>query len=135
MSWCGDAIDWRSPEGNVRRLRQRIFTAARAGELGTLRNLQVPDRPWANAVKLGPDREDVDLRRVGVKLDFVGCPFDAVAVRSVSFDDPGTCPVPPWAEAFLGDLVDGFGECVAESVRGKSPPGWEPGGGSRGSFA
>ena len=90
---------------------------------------------WYNAVKLGADREDVDLRRVGVKLDFVGCPFDAVTVRPVSFDDPGTCPVPPWAEAFLGDLVDGFGECVAESVRGKSPPGWEPGGGSRGSFA
>ena len=93
------------------------------------------DTPADNTVKLGADREDVDLRRVGVKLDFVGCPFDAVAVRSVSFDDPGTCPVPPWAEAFLGDLVDGFGECVAESVRGKSPPGWEPGGGSRGSFA
>ena len=90
---------------------------------------------YLNAVKLGADREDVDLRRVGVKLDFVGCPFDAVAVCPVSFDDPGTCPVPPWAEAFLGDLVDGFGECVAESVRGKSPPGWEPGGGSRGSFA
>ena len=93
------------------------------------------DLPGSNTVKLGADREDVDLRRVGVKLDFVGCPFDAVAVRSVSFDDPGTCPVPPWAEAFLGDLVDGFGECVTESVRGKSPPGWEPGGGSRGSFA
>ena len=93
------------------------------------------DNILSNTVKLGADREDVDLRRVGVKLDFVGCPFDAVAVRSVSFDDPGTCPVPPWAEAFLGDLVDGFGECVAESVRGKSPPGWEPGGGSRGSFA
>ena len=92
-------------------------------------------RCGVNAVKLGADREDVDLGRVGVKLDFVGCPFDAVAVRPVSFDDPGTCPVPPWAEAFLGDLVDGFGECVAESVRGKSPPGWEPGGGSRGSFA
>ena len=42
-----DAIDWRSPADNVRRLRQRIFTAARAGNLGTLRNLQVPDRPWA----------------------------------------------------------------------------------------
>ena len=87
-----------------------------------------------NAVKLGPDREDVDLRRVGVELDLVGRSFDAVAVRPVSLDDPGTCPVPPWAEAFLGDLVDGFGERVGESVRGKSPPGWEPGGGLRGSF-
>ena len=42
-----DAIDWRSPADNVRRLRQRIFTAVRAGDLGTLRNLQVPDCPWA----------------------------------------------------------------------------------------
>ena len=88
-----------------------------------------------NAVKLGADCEDVDLRRVGVELDVVGCPFDAVAVRPVSPDDPGTCPVPSWAEAFFGDLVDGFGERVGESVRGKSPPGWEPGGGLRGSFA
>jgi RNA-directed DNA polymerase len=37
---CWDAIDWRSHEDNVRRLRQRIFTAARDGDLGTLRNLQ-----------------------------------------------------------------------------------------------
>jgi hypothetical protein len=78
---------------------------------------------WGNAVKLGTDREDVDLRRVGVELDFIGRPFDAVTVRPVSLDHSGTCPVSPWAEAFLGDLVDGFGECVGESVRGKSPPG------------
>ena len=38
---CWDAIiDWRSHEDNVRRLRQRIFTAARDGDLGKLRNLQ-----------------------------------------------------------------------------------------------
>ena len=39
----------------------------------------------------------------------------------------------PWAEALCDDLVEAFVECVGESVRGKSPPGWEPGGGSRGS--
>ena len=39
------AIDWRSNEDNVRRLRQRIFTAARAGDLGTLRNLQARTAP------------------------------------------------------------------------------------------
>jgi hypothetical protein len=76
-----------------------------------------------NAAKLGTDREDVDLRWVGVELDSVGCSFDAVTVCPVSLDHPGTCPVSPWTEAFLGDLVDGFGECVGESVRGKSPPG------------
>ena len=37
---CWDAIDWRFHEDNVRRLRKRIFTAARDGDLGTLRNLQ-----------------------------------------------------------------------------------------------
>ena len=35
-----DAVDWRLHEDNVRRLRQRIFTAARDGDLTTVRNLQ-----------------------------------------------------------------------------------------------
>ena len=56
-------------------------------------------------------------------MDAVGCSFDAVTVRPVSLDDPGTCSVSPWAEAFFDDLVEGFGECVGESVRGKNPPG------------
>jgi RNA-directed DNA polymerase len=33
-------IDWRAAEGNVRRLRQRIFTASQAGDLPRVRNLQ-----------------------------------------------------------------------------------------------
>ena len=46
-----DAIDWRSHEDNVRRLRQRIFTAARDGDLGTLRNLQkLMLRSWSNTL-------------------------------------------------------------------------------------
>src|SRR3979409_2131005 len=35
-----DAIDWRTAEDNVRRLRQRIFKAAQDGDLATVRNLQ-----------------------------------------------------------------------------------------------
>jgi RNA-directed DNA polymerase len=35
-----DAIDWRSQEDNVRRLRQRIFKATREGDLKRVRNLQ-----------------------------------------------------------------------------------------------
>src|SRR6266550_338754 len=35
-----DAVDWRQAEDNVRRLRQRIFTASKAGDLGKVRNLQ-----------------------------------------------------------------------------------------------
>jgi RNA-directed DNA polymerase len=34
------AVDWRAAEGNVRRLRQRIFTASQAGDLKRVRNLQ-----------------------------------------------------------------------------------------------
>lgn len=34
------AIDWREAEENVRRLRQRIFTASKAGDLRKVRNLQ-----------------------------------------------------------------------------------------------
>jgi len=35
-----DAVDWRAAEDDVRRLRQRIFAATRAGDLKRVRNLQ-----------------------------------------------------------------------------------------------
>lgn len=38
LDW--DAVDWRVCEENVRRLRQRIFTASRDGDLKRVRNLQ-----------------------------------------------------------------------------------------------
>ena len=38
LDW--DAVDWRQAEDDVRRLRQRIFTASRAGDLKKVRNLQ-----------------------------------------------------------------------------------------------
>ena len=38
LDW--DAIAWRPAEENVRRLRQRIFAASRAGDLKRVRNLQ-----------------------------------------------------------------------------------------------
>ena len=48
---CWDAVDWRFHEDNVRRLRQRIFTAARDRDLGTLRNLQkLMLRSWSNTL-------------------------------------------------------------------------------------
>jgi RNA-directed DNA polymerase len=37
-SW--DAVDWRTCEDNVRRLRRRIFAASRDGDLKKVRNLQ-----------------------------------------------------------------------------------------------
>src|SRR5206468_577394 len=42
---------WRLHEGNVRRLRQRIFTAERAGDLAKVRNLQkLMLRSWSNTL-------------------------------------------------------------------------------------
>jgi RNA-directed DNA polymerase len=38
LDW--DAINWRTTEDDVRRLRQRIFTASQAGDLKRVRNLQ-----------------------------------------------------------------------------------------------
>jgi RNA-directed DNA polymerase len=38
LAW--DAINWRTTEDDVRRLRQRIFTASKAGDLKRVRNLQ-----------------------------------------------------------------------------------------------
>ena len=35
-----DTIDWRAQEGQVRRLRQRIFKASREGDLAKVRSLQ-----------------------------------------------------------------------------------------------
>jgi RNA-directed DNA polymerase len=35
-----DAVEWRQVEDDVRRLRQRIFTATQAGDLARVRNLQ-----------------------------------------------------------------------------------------------
>ena len=46
-----DAINWRLHEGNVRRLRQRIFTATKDGDLATVRNLQkLMLRSWSNTL-------------------------------------------------------------------------------------
>jgi hypothetical protein len=38
LDW--DAVDWRQVQDDVRRLRQRIFTASRAGDLKRVRSLQ-----------------------------------------------------------------------------------------------
>ena len=38
LDW--DAVDWRRVGDDVRRLRQRIFTATQAGDLKRVRNLQ-----------------------------------------------------------------------------------------------
>ncbi len=55
LDW--DAVDWRQVQDDVRRLRQRIFTASKAGDLKKVRNLQkLMLRSRANAL--------VSVRRV-----------------------------------------------------------------------
>jgi RNA-directed DNA polymerase len=55
LDW--DAVQWRAVEDGVRRLRQRIFTASKAGDLNKVRNLQkLMLRSRANAL--------VSVRRV-----------------------------------------------------------------------
>src|SRR6201997_66754 len=55
LDW--DSVDWSRAEGDVRRLRQRIFTAAKAGDLKKVRSLQkLMLRSRANAL--------VSVRRV-----------------------------------------------------------------------
>ena len=49
LDW--DGVDWRLHEDNVRRLRQRIFTATQDGNLAKVRNLQkLMLRSWSNTL-------------------------------------------------------------------------------------
>ena len=63
---CWDAVDWRFHEDNVRRLRQRIFTAARDGDLGTLRNLQKLTAPRGALSYPRRSREELEGRFLGL---------------------------------------------------------------------
>jgi RNA-directed DNA polymerase len=46
-----EAVKWRSHEGNVRRLRQRIFKATQDGDLANVRNLQkLLLNSWSNTL-------------------------------------------------------------------------------------
>jgi len=49
LQW--EAVDWPTHEGNVRRLRRRIFKAAQDGDLAKLRSLQkMMLRSWSNTL-------------------------------------------------------------------------------------
>jgi RNA-directed DNA polymerase len=51
LTW--EAVDWRAREQDVARLRQRIFTAARDGDLAKARNLRkMTLRSWSNVLPI-----------------------------------------------------------------------------------
>src|SRR4030088_3629141 len=80
--WDWDAVEWSQVEDDVRRLRQRIFTATQAGDLKRVRNLQkLMLRSRANAllgvrrvteVNAGRTTAGVDRRVVGAAWEKAG---------------------------------------------------------------
>ncbi|WP_187365768.1 reverse transcriptase N-terminal domain-containing protein [Trebonia kvetii] len=70
-----DAVDWSRTEADVRRLRQRIFTASKAGDLKKVRSLQrLMLRSRANALVSVRRVTEVNAGRYGVKTaqDLIG---------------------------------------------------------------
>lgn len=59
-------IDWDAAEGQVRRLRQRIFTASQAGDLAKVRNLQKLTAPRGALSYSRRSREELEGRFLGL---------------------------------------------------------------------
>ena len=102
-------VDWRAVEADVRRLRQRIFTASQAGDLAKVRNLQklmlrsrsntllsvrrVTERN-AGRLTAGVDGEVVlspeAKARLVERIQHSTEPFTALPVRRVYIPKPGS---------------------------------------------
>ena len=63
LDW--EAVDWRQVEDDVRRLRQRIFTASKAGDLKKVRNLQKLTAPRGALSYPRRSREELEGRSLG----------------------------------------------------------------------
>jgi N-terminal domain of reverse transcriptase len=64
LDW--DAVDWRRAEDDVRRLRQRIFTASKAGDSKKVRNLQKLTAPRGALSYPRFSREELEGRFLGL---------------------------------------------------------------------
>ena len=64
-----DAVDWRRVEDDVRRLRQRIFTASKAGDLKKVRSLQKLTAPRGALSYPRCSREELEGRFLGLMAD------------------------------------------------------------------
>ena len=67
LDW--DAVDWRRAGDDVRRLRQRIFTASKAGDLEKVRNLQKLTAPRGALSYPRRSREELEGRFLGLMAD------------------------------------------------------------------
>ena len=61
-----DAVDWRLHEDNVRRLRRRIFKAAREEDLAKVRSLQKMTAPRCALLYPRLSREEFEGRFLGL---------------------------------------------------------------------
>jgi len=61
-----DRIDWRAQEGQVRRLRQRIFKASQEGDWPKVRNLQKLTAPRGALLYPRLSREEFEGRFLGL---------------------------------------------------------------------
>jgi RNA-directed DNA polymerase len=133
-----DAVDWRRVEDDVRRLRQRIFTASKAGDLKRVRSLQklmlrsrantlvsvrrVTERN-AGRLTAGIDGEVALTAKAKMKLaDRVHDstePFKAMPVRRVYIPKPGSRKRRPLG---IPVLVD---RCQQARVVNALEPEWE----------
>jgi hypothetical protein len=64
LDW--DSVDWSQAEDDVRRLRQRIFTASKAGDLNKVRNLQKLTAPRGALSYPRFSREELEGRFLGL---------------------------------------------------------------------
>ena len=67
LDW--EAVDWRQVEDDVQRLRQRIFTASKAGDLKKVRNLQKLTAPRGALSYPRRSREELEGRFLGLMAD------------------------------------------------------------------
>ena len=64
LDW--DRVDWGQAEGNVRRLRRRIFAASQAGDLAKVRSLQKLTAPRGALLYPRLSREEFEGRFLGL---------------------------------------------------------------------
>jgi len=91
LDWL--SIDWRQVEDEVRRLRQRIFTASRDGDLKKVRNLQkLMLRSRSNALLSVRRVAEVNAGRLTAGIDGVTAPLALQKAELADWVQQGSMP-------------------------------------------